>query len=386
MTESQRKPRLIGRARLPAAALCALAAACLAALVAGPAPAQDLQERLSETEQNLDRVERREGVLTTEISEMSSRISSLAGQVADLRNREAVVAAELAAKQAELDGAQAQLAILRDRLKRAIGLLEARLVAIYKTGEPDLLTVVLDSEGYGDLVERTEYMERLEEQDSSIVEQVRGLRDQMRITVETVKAARNEIAARKQELEATRAELESRTAELAAARAAERETLGALREQKKELEGDLSDISEQIAEQLGTIGGSSLPAGPIRGGSSGFIWPVNGPVTSGFGFRWGRMHEGIDVGVPSGTPIRAAKSGEIVLASAYGGYGNYTCISHGGGLSTCYAHQSSFARTSGSISQGSILGYVGCTGHCFGDHLHFEVRINGEAVDPLGYL
>jgi murein DD-endopeptidase MepM/ murein hydrolase activator NlpD len=116
------------------------------------------------------------------------------------------------------------------------------------------------------------------------------------------------------------------------------------------------------------------------------IWPVNGPVVSGFGMRWGRMHEGIDIAVPSGTPIRAALSGTIVLAGPNGGYGNYTCISHGGGLSTCYAHQSSFARTSGSISQGSILGYVGCTGHCFGDHLHFEVRINGTAVDPLGYL
>jgi murein DD-endopeptidase MepM/ murein hydrolase activator NlpD len=386
MTESQRDSRISGRTRLLVAALWALAAACAAAFAAGPAPAQDLQERLSETERKLDRVEEREGVLTTEISAFSARISDLEGQVADLRNKEAVVAAELAAKQAELEGAQAQLKILRDRLRRAIELLEARLVAIYKTGEPDLLTVVLDSEGYGDLVERTEYMHRLEEQDSSIVERVRGLRDQMRITVETVKAARNEIAARKQELEATRAALESRTAELASARAEERAALGELRNHKEELEGDLSEISDQIAEQLGSMGDSSLPAGPIRGGSSGFIWPVNGSVTSGFGWRWGRMHEGIDIGVPSGTPIRAAKSGQIVLASAYGGYGNYTCISHGGGLSTCYAHQSSFARTSGSISQGSILGYVGCTGHCFGDHLHFEVRINGEAVDPLGYL
>ena len=98
------------------------------------------------------------------------------------------------------------------------------------------------------------------------------------------------------------------------------------------------------------------------------------------------MHEGIDIAVPSGTPIRAVKSGDIVLAAPTSGYGNYTCISHGGGLSSCYAHQSSFARTSGSISQGEILGYVGCTGHCFGDHLHFEIRINGSAVDPLGYL
>jgi peptidoglycan DL-endopeptidase CwlO len=235
-------------------------------------------------------------------------------------------------------------------------------------------------------LERTEYLQRLEDQDSSIVGRVRELRNEMRVTVETVKAARDSIAERKQELEATRAELERETAALAAARERQQAALSSVRAQQQELEGDLSAISEQIEEQLGTIGSGTLPAGPIRGGQGGFIWPVNGPVTSGFGWRWGRMHEGIDIGVPSGTPIRAASSGTIVLASAYGGYGNYTCISHGGGLSTCYAHQSSFARTSGSISQGSVLGYVGCTGHCFGDHLHFEVRINGSAVDPLGYL
>jgi murein DD-endopeptidase MepM/ murein hydrolase activator NlpD len=350
------------------------------------APAQTLQERLNETEQKLQDVDRREGVLTTEISAASEQISSLQAKVADLRNREATLAAELAEKQAELERAQARLEELRDRLRRAVAILEDRLVAIYKSGEPDLISVILESDGFDDLLERTEYLQRLEEQDSSIVGRVRELRNEMRVTVETVKAARDSIAERKQELEATRAQLERETAALAAARERHQAALSGVRAQQQKLEGDLSDISEQIQEQLGSMGSGTLPAGPIQGGQGGFIWPVNGPVTSGFGWRWGRMHEGIDIGVPSGTPIRAAKSGTIVLASAYGGYGNYTCISHGGGLSTCYAHQSSFARTSGSISQGSILGYVGCTGHCFGDHLHFEVRINGSAVDPLGYL
>ncbi|HEX2358857.1 MAG TPA: peptidoglycan DD-metalloendopeptidase family protein [Solirubrobacterales bacterium] len=387
MSESPREPfPARRRERLLTAVLWTVLVAAGAAFLTGSAPAQSLQERLSETEEKLSDVENREGVLTTEISRASARIADLEGQVADLRNKEAEVAAALAQKQAELRDAQARLEVLRERLRRAITILEDRLVAIYKSGEPDLLTVVLDSNGYGDLVERTEYMRRLEEQDSSIVERVRGLRDETEQLVASVKAARDAIAAQKAELEATRAQLERRTAELASARAEQRDALASVRDQKQELEGDLSEISEQIEEQLGALDESTLPAGPIRGGSSGFIWPVNGPVTSGFGWRWGRMHEGIDIGVTSGTPIRAAKSGTIVLAAATGGYGNYTCISHGGGLSTCYAHQSSFARTSGSISQGSILGYVGCTGHCFGDHLHFEVRINGQAVDPLGYL
>jgi murein DD-endopeptidase MepM/ murein hydrolase activator NlpD len=94
------------------------------------------------------------------------------------------------------------------------------------------------------------------------------------------------------------------------------------------------------------------------------IWPVDGPVVSGFGMRWGRMHEGIDIAVPAGTPIRAADAGAVVLVQSdaeSGGYGNFTCLDHGGGLQTCYAHQSSFAVTSGSVSQGDVIGYVGCT-------------------------
>jgi len=99
------------------------------------------------------------------------------------------------------------------------------------------------------------------------------------------------------------------------------------------------------------------------------------------------MHEGVDIGVPSGTPIRAAASGTVIYSGWMGGYGNLVVIDHGGGLATAYGHQSSIAAGNGShVSQGQTIGYVGCTGHCFGDHLHFEVRINGSPVDPLGYL
>jgi murein DD-endopeptidase MepM/ murein hydrolase activator NlpD len=378
-------PERKGRSPLAAIPTALLVFATVLAASA-QAQSQSLQERLSETESKLSDVTEQEGVLTTRIRHESAQLERLEGEVAELRNREAEVAAKLAEKEAELDQAQAQLEALRKRLRQAIEVLEQRLVAIYKSSEPDVLTVILQSSGFDELLERTEYLQRLQDQDDSIVATVRELRDQMQVTVNTVRAVRDEIAEHKQELERTRAKLERRTAELAAARKRKRDTLAEVRQQKKVLEGDLEQISERIQEQLAELGGGALPAGPIRAGASGFIWPVNGPITSGFGMRWGRMHEGVDISSPSGTAIRAAKSGSIVLASAYGGYGNYTCISHGGGLSTCYAHQSSFARTSGSISQGDVLGYVGCTGHCFGDHLHFEVRINGQAVDPLGYL
>jgi murein DD-endopeptidase MepM/ murein hydrolase activator NlpD len=374
------------RSRRLTVALAGAAVVVCAGLAATGSPAQDLQQKLQETEAKVSHAEHHADVLTTQISHYSDRISELEGKVADLRNQEAELSSDLAAKEAELAAAQAELERVRSELRQAIGLLESRLVAIYKSNDPDLLSVVLNADGFDDLLQRTQYLEHLNDQDSSIVSNVRDLRDRAVELVTTVKAARVAIVKQKRELEAVRTRMEAQSSELASARSRQRNVLSKVRDHKEHLEADLSDISKKIQEQLSQLGTATLPAGPIRGGSSGMIWPVNGPIASGFGMRWGRMHEGIDIAVPAGTPIRAALSGTIVLAAPTSGYGNYTCISHGGGLSTCYAHQSSFARTSGSISQGSILGYVGCTGHCFGDHLHFEVRINGQAVDPLGYL
>ena len=132
---------------------------------------------------------------------------------------------------------------------------------------------------------------------------------------------------------------------------------------------------------------SAVQAGPIRPGAGDLIQPIGGTFTSPFGQRWGRLHAGIDVAAPTGVPIRAAASGRVILAAPTGGYGNYTCIDHGNSVSTCYAHQSRFGTSRGaSVAQGDVIGYVGNTGHSFGAHLHFEVRIDGEPVDPMDYL
>jgi murein DD-endopeptidase MepM/ murein hydrolase activator NlpD len=127
--------------------------------------------------------------------------------------------------------------------------------------------------------------------------------------------------------------------------------------------------------------------GPIKQGSGDMIWPIDGLFSSPFGMRWGRLHAGIDLAAPTGRPIRAAADGRVILAAPTGGYGNYTCVAHSSSISTCYAHQSRFGAAVGdSVSQGDVIGYVGNTGHSFGAHLHFEVRIDGRPVDPMGYL
>ena len=342
--------------------------------------AKSLQERYDETQQKVDQARQKEGVLTTQISSESKALATLTSEVNALKSHEAEVVAKLEAKQEELRAEQHRLNRVKTRLERSIEILEMRLVDMYKTGEPDLVTVILRSNGFDDLVERADYLQAIKSQDDRIVVSVTAMRNEIARVVQRIRKARDAIKENRLELKKAREALEQKQEALAAAKAAHEATLADVSEHRQELEGDLSDMSAQIAEQLGGY------VGPIQPGAAGFIWPVSGPVVSGFGWRWGRMHEGVDIAVPAGTAIRAAKSGTIVLASWYGGYGQYTCIDHGGGLSTCYAHQSRFARTGGHVSQGEIIGYVGCTGHCFGDHLHFEVRIGGQPTDPMAYL
>ena len=342
----------------------ALGLVALLATAGGTAVAQDLESERAAKQSELEDVKARGDVLSSEISDYSDQIAQLQGEVAILRARELEVEQQLRETIARLETEKENLAELRDKLTRSLNILADRLVDIYKSDQPDALTVILDSKGFDDLVNRYDYLTRIQDQDAAIAARVRFLRDESRETVERIRIAKEEIEAKEAELERTRMQLEARQAELDAVRDQKAAALDQVEATAERLEGDISDLNEQIQEQLAEAQASTsttdpLPAGPIQSGSSGMIWPVSGPVTSPFGMRWGRLHAGIDIAVPSGTPIRAAKSGSIVLAAPTSGYGNYTCIDHGGGLSTCYAHQSSFAITSGSISQGDVIGYVG---------------------------
>ncbi|MBI2972392.1 MAG: peptidoglycan DD-metalloendopeptidase family protein [Armatimonadetes bacterium] len=120
---------------------------------------------------------------------------------------------------------------------------------------------------------------------------------------------------------------------------------------------------------------------------SGFLWPARGVLTSRFGWRWRQHHDGIDIAAPRGAPIHAAKAGRVIFAGWYYGYGRAIIIDHGGGLTTLYGHASKLLASNGqAVQAGELIARVGCTGHCSGSHLHFEIRVNGKAVNPLKYL
>ena len=360
----------------------------------------DRKKRLIEAKKGHERV------LSSTITRYSKRIGSLQGNITVLERKQVAIQTDLDAKRAELSRIQEQLrqekirlARLRARLAEARIALSKRLVELYKADKPDVITVVLESDGFADLLERTEFMKRVSDQDSRIIDRVRTARAEAKKTAKHLAVLEkrqtkiaNAIAARRDAVSRVRVQLVDRRDAFARVRSAKSTALASTRDSRQHLEGDLALLEKENAKIQAQLAGAQngsgpVAAGPIKPGSGGLIWPVNGPVVSPFGMRWGRLHAGVDIAVPSGTPVHAAKSGKVLIAGWVSGYGNYTCIGHGGGLSTCYGHQASIGVSVGqSVSQGQVIGYSGCTGHCFGPHVHFETRINGVPVNPMGYL
>jgi murein DD-endopeptidase MepM/ murein hydrolase activator NlpD len=365
-----------------------------------PGISAPLSDRIQQKQKEVEQAKQQEGVLTTTIQRFSNRIDGLQGEIQSTQDRLDRAQSSLDRQKSQLlevrdrlEAARDRLARLRAELATARRLLAARLVEIYKSDTPDALTVVLESDGFDDLLERTEFMERISDQDREITNRVRGLRDQaqdqaVQLTKleEREQLAAERILQERDQIASAQNQLVSSRDQLASARADKRGALSQVRSDKQNALEDLASLEAEQARVAGALQ-AAAPPGPIKQGSGQLIWPVNGAVVSPFGMRWGRLHAGVDIAVPSGTPIRAADSGTVVLMGWVGGYGNYTCIQHTASMSTCYAHQASFATSNGaSVSQGQVIGYSDCTGHCFGPHLHFEVRINGSPVDPMGYL
>jgi peptidoglycan hydrolase CwlO-like protein len=245
----------------------ALLLAALCAIAVPGALAETLREKLDETQGKLDRVRDSQSSLSATIAEQNRAIDSMLGEVSVLRQRQAAIEAELAAKQAELEQASAKLADekrhlaeVRARLQRALEVLRERLVALYETGSPDVLNVVLESESWSAVNARADYLSRIQDYDDAVAGRVKGLRDQAKAAVKRmaevrrqIKGARDAIAVKEREVAATRQEAEARFAELKAAQAERQQALDSLQSREAALSDNLASISEQIASAGGPV-------------------------------------------------------------------------------------------------------------------------------------
>jgi murein DD-endopeptidase MepM/ murein hydrolase activator NlpD len=293
--------------------------------------------------------------------------------------------AEAAAKQAAQDATQ-KLAEVTAREVAAKTLLARSAVDAYVDPRGQGTMVLFSGAStFEEAARRSAFVSVIQGDTTDALQTLRGVKQDRAAAQKNLEAA-SELAAQRTTEEAAR---------LKAAQAAQAQQDAAHAELQKRI-SDLQSESAALAAADAGVKALLAPsqsfqdAPPVVAASSasGMIWPVRGIVTSEFGSRWGSFHPGIDIAAPEGTPIAAAKSGVVVFAGWNdGGYGNFVVLDNGGGVGTAYAHQSRIAVSEGQhVSQGQTLGYVGTTGNSTGDHLHFEVRINGQVQNPRSYL
>ena len=401
-----------GRGRLAAALAFAVGAAIALGAGAGAIAAPedekaDVDRRLERLQGRLGRERARENVLVSEVQASTARIRSLERRLAPLRARAERLEAEHAALRERLTLLTrrlaletARLATARAELARRQELLGRRLRELYARGQPDPILVLVTSGSLADAVATSDLLEGIASRDGDLAAGVRRYRDQTQRSKDAIAEVRAGVAdsEARAEVAAARAEEAKRSLETEAAGvdrllAARRALLASVRGDREDIEAEARGLERRSADLAARIRAAQGPsaAGAAAGGGApsgqGFIWPASGTITSGFGPRWGRMHEGIDIAGGSGSPIHAAASGTVIVAGWSGGYGNLVVIDHGGGISTAYGHNSSLAVSVGQqVGQGQTIAGMGTTGHSTGVHCHFEVRVNGGAVNPMGYL
>ena len=402
----------IGRSRVAKVTLSLF----LVALVGTALPAAaGPQDRLEDVRQRQEEVDAR-------IDALDSRSDELLGRIGDLdKKREKVdrrvdrldaelqdLALQIGEVRDDLADAQYRISLLEKELQEILADLQARTevytgraVAIYKAGPGMYVDGLLDSEDFSDLFDRLAYYQASVDADAELIAEIQVMRDQTTTRREQVEAERARIAKAKLRLEQDKARLaEARNeqalvlAEREAVLSEKKAILAEVESRKSSAKAIYEQLQKDAAEiqnLLASSGSSSGGIFPTGGGQ--LAWPASGPITSPYGWRihpvFGdrRMHEGIDIGAPYGAPVVSASDGTVVYAGTMSGYGNVVVVDHGGGLSTAYNHMSAILVGSGqSVSRGSQVGAIGCSGYCTGPHLHFEVRVNGSAVDPMPYL
>lgn len=349
------------------------------------------------------KVQEKELVRTTRV--IDQKIVTLETDLDQLSDKLDTATEERMSAQERLEALAERLAKVQRRLRMAESevlrtgeVLNTRLVSMYKAGDANYFDVLLGADSFNDFVARVSFLQMISVHDRQILSEKMTSRDEVRrlerLVLENKAEARAEartMIAREQRIESLREQTESRQGALQSEKESKDEVLAKVVKKRKDaeaLEDLLEEESKNIQAWLASQGASSVPVS-----AGGFIVPVVGPVTSEFGYRIhpisGRrkLHEGMDIGAPNGSPIHAAKSGRVIVSGWRGGYGQAVIIDHGGGVVTLYGHASRLLVSVGqSVTRGQTIALVGSTGASTGNHLHWEVRVNGVAKNPRNYL
>jgi murein DD-endopeptidase MepM/ murein hydrolase activator NlpD len=417
---------LIPRRLLPALLVGALAVGLVAPAVAGAQTSPDPRTRRNELSHAIEDASAEEAAAITELQtiialrqELEAKVAALDQQIAEATQRVKAAEAEIARIQVQIETVQRDIDRITLEIEASKQKFHQSAVALYKSngGGSSNFTLLSTNGGAHAVIAGSKYLgentrnfERELQRQGSLKDQLDDAQSDLRKEQAKAQEAERVAAEERDHVTQLRGQADAEREQAAAAEQQEQQAIEAIRARKADFEAQYEAVQAEIEAQIAAAAarmsrgnptpgavpntGSSSANGGGRGSGNGrFIWPVNGAVASGFGPRThpiyggSRMHTGLDISASQGTPIKAAGDGVVVMAGGNGGYGNWTMVDHGGGLATGYAHQSRIGvRVGQHVSTGEVIGYVGSTGASTGPHLHWEVRVNGNPVNPMAWV
>lgn len=326
------------------------------------------------------------------INQLNSETKSVSRAIADLDSKIDQTENELEQVETQLSELENQIAVTMRELERATGdadkqkaLLKKRVRVMYENGNVGYLAVLLDSTSFGDFISRADFLRKIVSFDSQLLKNMKNYRDsveekkgQLQSEQDQKEKLKNDISQKKEQVELSKGEKEKALKEL----------LSDLKELERQ-EDKLLEQANEIGKKIVALQSKSQYVGGQIG------WPAPGyyKITSYYGYRTHpvlkkkKLHTGIDISVPRNSDVVAGNAGKVIYSGYYGSYGNAVIIDHGGKISTLYAHNNKLLVKEGAeVKKGQVIAKSGSTGLSTGPHLHFEVRENGQHVDPLKYL
>lgn len=348
----------------------------------------DIRGEMKEKRQQIKEYRAREKDVLADLNQLEKEIDYNEKQLKILSNK-------LENNQRELKTAQNSLAKAQARLEEQLEMLNARLRDTYKNGEVSYLEVMLGAEDFSDFIKRLDFLSLIIQQDTELVRAIEIQKaeiEERKVALEIKQKQMKELEAatqaKQEEMKIQADNKERILVRVRAEKAAYEQALDELEETSRDLESVIRNLQARQSYRPPTASGSA-----VRKSNGRMVWPTAGRVTSPFGYRvhpiFGtrKLHTGIDIAAPNGTPIMAGDEGVVIYSGWMRGYGQVLIVDHGGGISTLYAHCSSLLVGDGThVKRDQIIARVGSTGFSTGPHLHFEVRANGSPVNPMSWL
>lgn len=353
-----------------------------------------LQNKQDNIEKDIDATNDKIDEKKQSIEEINAEIEKLDKELTTAMNELAEINKKLDDVTKELEQAEDDLVVATQEKNTQYDTLLTRVRYMYEYGEVSYVDTMIEARSFSDLINRVEYLNTIHEYDQDLFEMLEQKEIEIQELTETIKARKTEIEVLQKSATEKRDELQANVDQKNALNQKIQADINLLENQLDELEQADKDVEAMIQAEIRKQQQKSSGAINTTYTGGKLMWPSDTTrITSNFGYRIHpisgvrKLHAGVDIGVSVGTNVYSAESGVVLSAGWQSGYGNAVVIMHDNGLTTLYGHLSAFNCSSGQrVNRGDLVAYSGNTGGSTGPHLHFEVRLNGSAVDPMGYV